>query len=142
MHMAGLSIPLGRWAGMAMLGLGGMFVGMTAAALAELLELMPVLIVRSRVAGLTIPAVIALMLGKALGGCAGSSCGNVTDPASGYGGSAYDYGAISNSSHEHIAQPNMRILAHKADLRCTSPYKSDDASECDKWHPDAPLCCA
>ena len=50
-----------------MLGLGGMFVGMTAAALAELLELMPVLIVRSRVAGLTIPAVIALMLGKALG---------------------------------------------------------------------------
>ncbi len=67
MHMAGLSIPLGRWAGMAMLGLGGMFVGMTAAALAELLELMPVLIVRSRVAGLTIPAVIALMLGKALG---------------------------------------------------------------------------
>lgn len=67
MQLAGLSLPLGRWAGMAMLGLGGMFVGMTAAALAELMELMPVLIVRSRVAGLTIPAVAAIMLGKALG---------------------------------------------------------------------------
>lgn len=41
-----------------------------------------------------------------------------------------------------IAQPDMRIHAHEADLRCTSPYKSDGASECDKWHPDAPLCCA
>ena len=40
---------------------------MTSAALAELLELLPVMIVSSRVASMALPSVLALMLGKALG---------------------------------------------------------------------------
>ncbi len=47
--------------------IGGAFVGMTSAALAELLELLPVMIVSSRVASMALPSVLALMLGKALG---------------------------------------------------------------------------
>ena len=47
--------------------IGGAFVGMSAAALAELMELMPVMLVNSRVRGLALPAVIALMFGKVIG---------------------------------------------------------------------------
>lgn len=66
MYMAGLSVPLGAWAGWVLL-LGGAFVGMLSAALAELLELLPALLVNARVAGMVLPAVVALMLGKAVG---------------------------------------------------------------------------
>lgn len=75
MYMAGLHIPLGTWAGCTMLVLGGMFVGMISAALAELLEVLPVLVINSRVAGLALPAVIALMLGKALGALLAAAAG-------------------------------------------------------------------
>ena len=67
MYMAGLSVPLGAWAGWVLLLLGGAFVGMLSAALAELLELLPALLVNARVAGMVLPAVVALMLGKAVG---------------------------------------------------------------------------
>ena len=51
----------------ALLLLGGAVVGMLSAALAELLELLPALLVNARVAGMVLPAVVALMLGKAVG---------------------------------------------------------------------------
>lgn len=67
MYMSGWSLGLGAWAGWLLLIIGGAFVGMTSAALAELLELLPVMIVSSRVASMALPSVLALMLGKALG---------------------------------------------------------------------------
>lgn len=66
-YMAGLSLPLGAWAGIAAVLLGGIFVGMVSSALAEMLELLPMMIVHMRVPKLAIAAVIALMLGKACG---------------------------------------------------------------------------
>ena len=67
LYLSGASIPLGAWAGWLALLIGGAFVGMSAAALAELMELMPVMLVNSRVRGLALPAVIALMFGKVIG---------------------------------------------------------------------------
>ena len=57
LYLSGASIPLGAWAGWLALLIGGAFVGMSAAALAELMELMPVMLVNSRVRGLALPAI-------------------------------------------------------------------------------------
>lgn len=75
LYMAGLSVPLGAWAGWSILLVGGAFVGMTAAALAELMEIMPVMLINARVKGLVRPTVIALMLGKALGALLAAAAG-------------------------------------------------------------------
>lgn len=75
LYLSGLSIPLGAWAGWLALLIGGAFVGMSAAALAELMELMPVMLANSHTRGLALPAVIALMFGKVIGAILAAAAG-------------------------------------------------------------------
>lgn len=63
----GLSLPLPQWAGAAGLLLGGMFVGMLASALGEILEVAPVLMRRFRLGDVSTGVRFVMMLGKGLG---------------------------------------------------------------------------
>jgi len=63
----GLSLPLPSWCGAAGLLLGGMFVGMLASALGEILEVAPVLMRRFRLGDVSTGVRFTMMLGKGLG---------------------------------------------------------------------------
>ena len=63
----GLSLPLPWWCGCIGLLLGGMFVGMLASALGEILEVAPVLMRRFRLGDVSTGVRFTMMLGKGLG---------------------------------------------------------------------------
>ena len=63
----GLTLPLPGWCGSAGLLLGGMFVGMLASALGEILEVAPVLMRRFRLGDVSTGVRFTMMLGKGLG---------------------------------------------------------------------------
>ena len=63
----GLSLPLPWWCGCIGLLLGGMFVGMLASALGEILEVAPVLMRRFRLGNVSTGVRFTMMLGKGLG---------------------------------------------------------------------------
>lgn len=63
----GLTLPLPAWCGSAGLLLGGVFVGMLASALGEILEVTPVLMRRLRLGDISAGVRFALLLGKGLG---------------------------------------------------------------------------
>ena len=63
----GLSLPLPWWCGCIGLLLGGMFVGMLASALGEILEVAPVLMRRLRLGDVSTGVRFTMMLGKGLG---------------------------------------------------------------------------
>ena len=62
-----LSLPLPPWCGSAGLLLGGMFVGMLASALGEILEVVPVLMRRFRLGNVSTGMRFTMLLGKVLG---------------------------------------------------------------------------
>ena len=61
------SLPLPAWCGSAGLLLGGMFVGMLASALGEILEVAPVMMRRFRLGDVSTGVRFVMMLGKGLG---------------------------------------------------------------------------
>ena len=63
----GLTLPLPAWCGCAGLLLGGMFVGMLASALGEILEVAPVLMRRFRLGDVSTGVRWVMMIGKGLG---------------------------------------------------------------------------
>lgn len=63
----GLTLPLPWWCGSAGLLLGGMFVGMLASALGEILEVAPVLMRRFRLGDVSTGVRFVMMIGKGLG---------------------------------------------------------------------------
>ena len=63
----GFTLPLPPWCGAAGLALGGMFVGMLASALGEILEVAPVLMRRFRLGNVSAGFRFIIMLGKELG---------------------------------------------------------------------------
>ena len=63
----GLTLPLPGWCGSVGLLLGGMFVGMLASALGEILEVAPVLMRRFRLGDVSTGVRFTMMIGKALG---------------------------------------------------------------------------
>ena len=63
----GLRLPLPQWCGCAGLLLGGMFVGMLASALGEILEVVPVLLRRFRLGDVSTGVRFTMMIGKGLG---------------------------------------------------------------------------
>lgn len=63
----GFSLPLPAWAGAAGLLAGGMFVGMLASALGEILEVVPVLMRRFRLGSNSVGFRWVMMIGKGLG---------------------------------------------------------------------------
>ncbi|MGN0793626.1 MAG: stage V sporulation protein AB [Aristaeellaceae bacterium] len=63
----GFELPLPRWCGSLGMLLGGMFVGMLASALVEILEVAPVLMRRFRVGNVSTGVRFTMMVGKALG---------------------------------------------------------------------------
>lgn len=63
----GFSLPLPVWCGAAGLLLGGMFVGMLASALGEILEVVPVLMRRFRLGDVSAGMRFTMLLGKGLG---------------------------------------------------------------------------
>ena len=63
----GFTLPLPPWCGAAGLLLGGMFVGMLASALGEILEVAPVLMRRFRLGDVSTGMRFVMMLGKGLG---------------------------------------------------------------------------
>ncbi len=63
----GFTLPLPAWCGSAGLLLGGMFVGMLASALGEILEVAPVLMRRFRLGNVSTGVRWVMMLGKGLG---------------------------------------------------------------------------
>lgn len=63
----GFALPLPRWCGSLGMLLGGMFVGMLASALVEILEVAPVLMRRFRVGNVSTGVRFTMMVGKALG---------------------------------------------------------------------------
>ena len=63
----GFSLPLPAWCGSAGLLLGGMFVGMLASALGEILEVAPVMMRRFRLGDVSTGVRFTMMLGKGLG---------------------------------------------------------------------------
>jgi hypothetical protein len=63
----GFSLPLPWWCGSLGLLLGGMFVGMLASALGEILEVAPVLMRRFRLGDVSTGVRFTMMLGKGLG---------------------------------------------------------------------------
>ncbi len=63
----GFSLPLPDWCGSVGLLLGGMFVGMLASALGEILEVAPVLMRRFRLGDVSTGVRFTMMIGKGLG---------------------------------------------------------------------------
>ena len=63
----GFTLPLPAWCGAAGLLLGGMFVGMLASALGEILEVAPVMMRRFRLGDVSTGVRFVMMLGKGLG---------------------------------------------------------------------------
>lgn len=63
----GFRLPLPTWCGSAGLLLGGMFVGMLASALGEILEVVPVLMRRFRLGNVSTGMRFTMLLGKGLG---------------------------------------------------------------------------
>lgn len=63
----GFTLPLPQWCGSAGLLLGGMFVGMLASALGEILEVVPVLMRRFRLGNVSTGMRFTMLLGKGLG---------------------------------------------------------------------------
>ena len=63
----GFTLPLPAWCGSAGLLLGGMFVGMLASALGEILEVAPVLMRRFRLGDVSTGVRFTMMIGKGLG---------------------------------------------------------------------------
>lgn len=63
----GFTLPLPRWCGSIGLLLGGMFVGMLASALGEILEVVPVLMRRFRLGDVSTGMRFTMLLGKGLG---------------------------------------------------------------------------
>ena len=63
----GFTLPLPLWCGSAGLLLGGMFVGMLASALGEILEVVPVLMRRFRLGNVSTGMRFTMLLGKGLG---------------------------------------------------------------------------
>lgn len=63
----GFTLPLPLWCGSAGLLLGGMFVGMLASALGEILEVVPVLMRRFRLGDVSAGMRFTMLLGKGLG---------------------------------------------------------------------------
>ena len=63
----GFTLPLPLWCGSAGLLLGGMFVGMLASALGEILEVIPVLMRRFRLGDVSAGMRFTMLLGKGLG---------------------------------------------------------------------------
>ena len=63
----GLHMPLPAWSGSAGLLLGGMFVGMMASALGEILEVAPVLMRRFHLGNVSTGVRFTMMIGKGLG---------------------------------------------------------------------------
>lgn len=63
----GVSLPLPWWFGSLGLMLGGMFVGMLASALGEILEVAPVLMRRFRLGDVSTGVRFTIMIGKGLG---------------------------------------------------------------------------
>lgn len=63
----GFTLPLPAWCGSAGLLLGGMFVGMLASALGEILEVAPVLMRRFRLGNVSTGVRFTMMIGKGLG---------------------------------------------------------------------------
>ncbi len=63
----GFTLPLPAWCGSAALLFGGMFVGMLASALGEILEVAPVLMRRFRLGNVSTGVRFTMMLGKGLG---------------------------------------------------------------------------
>lgn len=63
----GFSLPFAAWCGAAGLLLGGMFVGMLASALGEILEVAPVIMRRFRLGDVSTGMRFVMMVGKGLG---------------------------------------------------------------------------